>query len=331
MAVLVTGGAGYLGSHLTYALTDRGQDVVVLDNLSTGVRSLVSGQAIFVEGDVADQKLVREILRRYSIDCVVHLAGSVDVSQSIVSPLLYYANNLAASYSLIESCLHERIFNFVYSSTAAVYGQPNVAAVTEDTLTAPTTPYGRSKLMVEWMLEDVARSHGEFRYVTLRHFNVAGADSKGRTGQSTIGAGHVIRNACRVALHRAPYLSVYGTDYPTVDGTGLRDYIHVMDAISAHLMALESLRSGWPSDIYVCGSGHGYTVRQIVAALEEVGKCSLPVKDCGRRDGDIASIVADPAKLKRKLGWQPVYGLKQMLASTLDWERPLTAVPVGLD
>ncbi len=240
MSVLVTGGAGYIGSHMVHALSDRGEHPVVLDNLCTGVRGLVAEGATFVEGDIADVTLVRELIQDLSIDAVIHFAGSVVVPDSVETPLFYYANNTAASRSLIEACVAEGMQNFVFSSTAAVYGTPETMPVAEEAPTNPINPYGRSKLMTEWMLRDTADAH-DFRYAALRYFNVAGADEKGRTGQSTPRATHLIKRACQASLGRVPSLGIFGTDFPTVDGTGVRDYIHVMDLIAAHLLALDHL------------------------------------------------------------------------------------------
>jgi UDP-glucose 4-epimerase len=317
----VTGGAGYIGSHMTYALLDRGDRVVVLDNLSTGVRSLVAQQAEFVEGEVADQHLVRELLRTRSIDAVIHFAGSIVVPDSVSNPLKYYSNNTVASRALIEACVEERVRNFVFSSTAAVYGMPEVAIVTEDTSKEPINPYGRSKLMTEWMLQDAARAY-DFRYIALRYFNVAGADPKGRTGQSTPRATHLIKRACQVALGRAPYLDIFGTDYPTPDGTGVRDYIHVSDLIAAHLLALDALRNDSKPDVFNCGYGRGLSVREIITAVERAAGLKLAVKESPRRAGDPPILVADSSKLKRTLNWTPRYdNVDTIVRSALDWER----------
>src|SRR3954468_9916344 len=269
MAVLVTGGAGYIGSHMTYALLERGEDVVVIDNLSTGIRDLVSPKAAFVQGDVADKALVKDVLKRHGVDAVIHFAGSVVVPESVERPLFYYQNNTAASRNLVEACVEMGIHHFVFSSTAAVYGMPGDGIVTEATLPDPINPYGRSKLMTEWMLADVSRAQ-DFRYVALRYFNVAGADPAGRTGQSTPRATHLIKRACQAALGRIPRLDIFGTDFPTPDGTGVRDYIHVMDLVDAHILALTSLRQGGRSEVYNCGYGRGLSVREIVRSVEEV-------------------------------------------------------------
>src|SRR5262245_46302580 len=238
MAILITGGAGYIGSHVAYTALEREREVVVLDNLSTGMRCLVAPDAHFHEGSAADQSLVSSLLRRYSVTAVIHFAGSTVVPESLEDPLTYYANNTLTSRSLIESCIKERVKHFIYSSTAAVYGAPERNPVNEEAPTAPINPYGRSKLMTEWVLAVAARVH-DFRYVSLRYFNVAGGDPLGRTGQSTRSATHLIKRACQAALGRIPVLDIFGSDFPTRDGTGVRDYIHVSDLASVHALALE--------------------------------------------------------------------------------------------
>jgi UDP-glucose 4-epimerase len=328
MTVLVTGGAGYIGSHMTYALIDRGEHVVVLDNLSTGIRSLVSEHAAFVQSDVGDQATVRRIITDHHVDSVIHFAGSVVVPESVSEPLLYYANNTVASRSLIEACVKESVKYFVFSSTAAVYGSPQTTSVSEESPTVPMNPYGRSKLMTEWMLEDASRAHDEFNYITLRYFNVAGADPLGRTGQSTPKATHLIKRTCQVALGRLPYLEIFGTDFSTPDGTGVRDYIHVTDLVEAHLLALDALRSGAGSAKYNCGYGHGFSVREVVAEMEKITGHRLPVKEAPRRPGDPAVLIADPTRLKSALNWRPKYeDLQAIIRSALDWERRFNERP----
>jgi len=319
--VLVTGGAGYIGSHMTYGLLDRGERVVVLDNLSTGVRGLVAADAKFVEGDVADQQLVRRILREHTVDAVIHFAGSIVVPESVSDPLKYYGNNTAASRALIEACVKENIRNFVFSSTAAVYGIPEVPVVVEESPKDPINPYGRSKLMTEWMLQDTARAH-DFRYIALRYFNVAGADPKGRTGQSTPRATHLIKRAAQVALGREPYLDIFGTDFPTPDGTGVRDYIHVTDLIAAHLLALDALRNEGKPDVFNCGYGRGLSVREIITAVERAAGHKLAAKESPRRAGDPPTLVANSTKLKNTLNWTPRYDdVDIIVRSALEWER----------
>jgi len=325
MTVLVTGGAGYIGSHMTYALLDRGEQVVVLDNLSTGVRALVGEKAEFVAGEIADQALVRELVRKHGIDAVIHFAGSIIVPESVEQPLRYYANNTVASRALIEACIEAGVGNFVFSSTAAVYGMPDVSLVREDTPQHPINPYGRSKLMTEWMLADASKAY-DFRHVVLRYFNVAGADPQGRTGQSSPRATHLIKRASQVALGREPYLEVFGTDYPTPDGTGVRDYIHVTDLVAAHLLALDALRGGAKSATFNCGYGRGLSVRDIVNAVERVSGRKLTIREAPRRAGDPPMLVADSTKLKQTCNWKPQYDdVDVIVRSALEWERRFNA------
>ena len=315
MAILVTGGAGYIGSHMTYALCDEGQKVVVLDNLSTGIRGLVSPEAVFVHGTIGEPGVADSVLKQHAIEAAIYFAGSVVVPESVGNPTKYYRNNTAASSALIEACLRQGVRNFIFSSTAAVYGMPDRAIVGEDQAPEPINPYGRSKLMTEWVLADVARAH-DFRFVALRYFNVAGADPGGRTGQSTHNATHLIKRACQAALGRQPWLDIFGQDYATPDGTGVRDYIHVSDLISAHLLALEHLRAGGELSIFNVGYGRGFSVRDVIAATEEVTGKKIPVRDSARRLGDPAMLVADLLKLKARLKWAPQYDdLKTIIRS----------------
>ncbi len=328
MAVLITGGAGYIGSHMTLALLERCEDVVVLDNLSTGVRGLVPDGAKFIEGDVSNSELVEWILRDRNVDAVLHFAGSTVVPESVAYPLRYYANNTVASRDLIETCARVGLKHFIFSSTAAVYGVTDMAAISEDALRDPASPYGRSKLMTEWMLQDTA-AVADMRYATLRYFNVAGADPKGRSGQSTPRATHLIKRACQAALGQLPYLGVFGVDYPTPDGTGVRDYIHVSDLVTAHALALDHLRRGGQSDTFNCGYGCGFSVRDVIAAVERASNRRLPVKELPPRPGDLASVVANPSRLKARLGWKPRYGnLNAIIQHALNWERRLEAACV---
>jgi UDP-glucose 4-epimerase len=325
MSVLVTGGAGYIGSHMTLELVDGGDQVVVLDNLVTGVRAQVSEKATFIQGDISDKDLVRDILQKHRIEAVIHFAGSVVVPDSVENPLMYYSNNTAKSRDLIESCIAGGVKQFIFSSTAAVYGVTDEASIAEDAVKDPASPYGRSKLMTEWMLEDAAHAH-DFRYVALRYFNVAGADPKGRSGQSTPRATHLIKRACQVALGRAPYLGIYGTDFPTPDGTGVRDYIHVSDLIGAHALALAHLRDGGASSLFNCGYGRGFSVREVAKAVEKAAGAPLAVKEMPRRAGDPPAIVSNPAKLKAALGWKPQHdSLDEIVASALAWESRLNS------
>jgi len=268
---------------------------------------------------------VKDVLGRHGVDAVIHFAGSVIVPESVERPLFYYQNNTAASRNLVEACVETGVGNFVFSSTAAVYGMPESGIVTEATSPDPINPYGRSKLMTEWMLADTSRAHA-FRYVALRYFNVAGADPEGRTGQSTPRATHLIKRACQAALGRIPRLDIFGTDFPTPDGTGVRDYIHVMDLVDAHILALASLRDGGQSEIYNCGYGRGLSVREIVRSVEQVTRCEVPVREAARRAGDPPMVVANSTKLKTGLGWCPrSFDVNEIVRSAFEWERRLKA------
>jgi UDP-glucose 4-epimerase len=324
MSVLVTGGAGYIGSHVVYALLDRGEDVIVLDNLSTGNRAHVSEKVPLVEGDIADQALVRDLLVQYGVTSVLNFAGSIVVPDSVADPLAYYDNNVVRSRALIQACVETEVKQFIFSSTATVYAADARQPLAEDERKAPISPYARSKLMTEWMLEDVAHAH-DFRYIVLRYFNVAGADPEGRTGQSAPKATHLIKRATQAALGRVPHLDIFGTDYPTPDGTGVRDYIHVTDLAAAHLLALDTLRSGAPSTTYNCGYGRGLSVRDVISGVERVIGRSLPVLEQARRPGDPPTLIADPARI-RALGWTPRHDdLDGIIRSALAWERRFNA------
>jgi UDP-glucose 4-epimerase len=321
LTILITGGAGYIGSHTAYALLDRGESVVVLDNLSTGQMSLVSDSATFIQGDAGDEELVKRIIEEREIDAIIHFAGSIVAPESVTDPLLYYRNNTMVSRALMSAAIESGVNRFVFSSTAAVYGAPRDAIVSEEAALFPINPYGRSKLMTEWMLQDVARAYPSFRYVALRYFNVAGADLGGRTGQASRAATHLIKRACKVALGRLSHLDVLGTDYPTLDGTGVRDYIHVSDLALAHLNALDALEAGQPSGVFNCGYGTGFSVRQVVSAVEQITGRKVPTVEAPRRPGDAPSIVANPTKIKSTLGWRPRHdSLETIIRSALDWE-----------
>ncbi len=325
MKTLVTGGAGYIGSHTVYALLDRRESVVVLDDLSTGVRAQVGEDAAFVKGDAGDRGLLEKTIRNHGVDAVIHFAGSIVVPESVADPLGYYGNNVVKSREVIAACLATGVKNFIFSSTATVYAGDAKQPLAEDERKAPISPYARSKLMTEWMLEDVARAH-DFRYHILRYFNVAGADPKGRTGQSAPKATHLIKRAAQVALGRVPQLDIFGTDYPTPDGTGVRDYIHISDLAAAHLLALDALRSGAPSAVYNCGYGRGLSVREVVMGVERVTGRPLPVKESPRRPGDPPTLIADPSRIKAALGWKPAHDdLDEIIASAIAWERRFNA------
>lgn len=321
MAILVTGGAGYIGSHMVYALLERGMDVVVIDNLSTGLRRLVAPDAIFIEGSAGDITLIRRLIAPHSIDAVIHFAGSLLVPESVANPLAYYENNNSTSRNLIEACVREGTRHFIFSSTCAVYGIPAKNPVNEDIPVNPLSPYGRSKLVTEWMLQDVATAHG-FGFVSLRYFNVAGADAKGRTGETTPDASHLIRRACLAALGRIDHIDIFGTDYPTKDGTGVRDYIHVTDLVAAHVSALDYLRGGGDSVILNCGYGRGFSVREVIDAASRITGHSIPARPAPRRPGDPPEVVADSSRLKHLFQWVPQHdSLEEMIASVYRWEQ----------
>ena len=325
MTILVTGGAGYIGSHMVYTALDRGEDVVVIDNLSTGNRGLVAPEAHFIEGDAGDKALTHDVIKRFGVDAIIHFAGSIIVPESVSQPLAYYANNTSVARNLIEAAVENRVRHFIFSSTAAVYGNGGAGLVSEMHPMMPLSPYGRSKMMTEWMLEDTARAH-DFRYVTLRYFNVAGADPRGRTGPSSPRATHLIKRGCQVAVRISPALEIFGTDYPTPDGTGIRDYLHVSDLVEAHALALDYLRKGGTPRVMNCGYGHGSSVREVVAAIENVAGRKLPVKEAPRRAGDPASIVADSSLIRTTLGWEPTQDeLDKIVASAYRWEQKLNS------
>ena len=323
MAVLVTGGAGYIGGHMALALADRGEDVVVLDNLSTGFDWAVPPRAKLVIGDIGDQELVSRTIRERGIEAVAHFAAKIVVPESVADPLGYYLNNTAKSRSLIEAVVRSGVKSFIFSSTAAVYGETSSEPVGEDTPKNPMSPYGRSKLMTEWMLEDASRAH-DLGYVALRYFNVAGADPAGRIGQSTPAATHLIKVAAQTALGHRPALEVFGTDYPTRDGSCLRDYIQVSDLANAHLSALDHLRRGGGSLTLNCGYGRGYSVLEVIDVMKRVSGVDFPVKLSPRRAGDPAAIVAKADRIRAELGWVPQHDdLDGIVRQALAWERHL--------
>jgi UDP-glucose 4-epimerase len=318
--ILVTGGAGYIGSHVVLELRARGLPVVVLDDLSAGRREVVPEGVELVAGDLGDAALLARLLDRHPIDAVIHLAASTKVGESVARPLAYYRNNVAASLGLLEACVAHGVKHFVLSSTAAVYGSPERMPVDEEAPCCPVSPYGHSKLMVERMLQDVGAAHG-LGHVILRYFNVAGADPAGRAGQTTPEATHLIKVACEVVLGARPALALFGEDYPTPDGTCVRDYIHVSDLAQAHALALEHLRAGGASRTFNCGSGRGYSVREVIEAVSRVNGRKLAVERAPRRPGDAVAIVADTSRIERELGWRPERDLEQMVQDALAFER----------
>ena len=322
--VLVSGGAGYIGSHVVRQLVEAGESVVVLDDLSTGFRDAVAG-ADFVLGNSGDSALVGKLLRERRVATVLHFAARIVVPDSVADPLGYYGANTCNSRSLIAACVDAGVRNFVFSSTAAVYGLPAGGRAAEDTPTAPINPYGSSKLMTEWMLRDAGAAH-PLRYVVLRYFNVAGADPQGRIGQRTPNATHLIKVACEVAVGKRKSMDVYGTDYETRDGTGVRDYIHVDDLARAHLQAIAYLRDGGASTTLNCGYGRGSSVREVIAAVARANGAAIPSVDRPRRAGDPAELVAQADRIRTVLGWTPRHDDIDFIARTaLAWERALVS------
>ena len=325
MTVLVTGGAGYIGSHMVHELVDAGERVVVLDNLSTGHRWAVAKGVPLIVGETGDQPLVTRLIREHGIEAIIHFAASIVVPDSVRDPLSYYRNNTANSRALIECAVNGGVRHFIFSSTAAVYGNPAAIPVTEDAPTVPVSPYGWSKLMTEIMLRDASRAHG-LAHVILRYFNVAGADPQGRTGQSTPTATHLIKVASETALGKRAKLDVFGTDYPTPDGTCIRDYVHVSDLVRAHSDALRHLRSGAPSLTLNCGYGHGFSVLEVIETVKRVSAVDFKVETAPRREGDPARIVATSERARTTLGWRPRFDdLSTIVAHALAWERRLAA------
>lgn len=324
MKVMVTGGAGYIGSHVTLELLDRGHDVIVVDDLSTGHRHLVPPEADLVVVSVGEGARMQEILARNQVDAVMHFAGSIVVPESVEKPLYYYKNNTSSTRELLAACVAQKIDKFVFSSSAAVYGDPPVSPVSEQVRTQPVNPYGRSKLMTEWMLEDMLRAHPGFQYVALRYFNVAGADPKLRSGQISRVATHLIKIAVQAALGLRPGLSIFGDDYDTPDGTCIRDYIHVSDLASIHVEALEYLEKGGQSRALNCGYGKGFSVKEIVEAVKKVSSVDFPVDIATRRPGDPPILVADPRQINKLFDWKPRHqNIDEIISSALEWEKKL--------
>lgn len=322
--ILVTGGAGYIGSHAVLALLDAGWPVVVLDNLSTGFRWAVPGAATFVEGDVGDAALLRQTIEQHKVAAVIHFAGSLIIPESVTQPLKYYRNNSFNTLSLLEVMKSTGVKHLVFSSTAAVYGVKGAEAITEDALKQPISPYGHSKLMSEQIIRDAAHD-GSINYGILRYFNVAGADPAGRSGQSSLGATHLIKVAVEAAVGKRAEVAVFGDDFNTPDGTGVRDYIHVSDLAAAHVLLLEKLmQDSASSHTFNCGYGHGYSVLQVLDTVDQVAGQKVSRRISPRRAGDPDSLIADTTAIRQTLGWQPRYDqLEQIVADALAWERKL--------
>jgi UDP-glucose 4-epimerase len=325
-SILVTGGAGYIGSHTVLQLVARGERVVVLDNLSTGFRQAVRGVPLVV-GQVGDRALVDALLAEHQVETIIHFAAHTIVPESVADPLKYYGNNTCSTRSLLDCASRAGVKHFVFSSTAAVYGIPANGLAAEETATAPINPYGTSKLMSEWMLRDLC-AVTPMRSVILRYFNVAGSDPGGRIGQSTRAATLLVKVACEVAVGKRESLSVFGTDYPTPDGTGVRDYIHVDDLASAHVSALNYLRDGGKSLIANCGYGHGYSVREVIASVEKIAGIKLKVREEPRRAGDPPALVAKADKVREVLGWRArLDDIDTIVRTSLEWEKRLQQEP----
>ena len=325
MRILLIGGAGYIGSSIAHHLLDRGHEPSVLDNLSTGSREAVPARVPFVHADCGDAEALSEALALTKAEAVIQLAAAVRVEESVANPAKYYFNNTVKSLTVFDTCAKAGVKDFVFSSTAAVYGAPAKTLIAEDTATEPVNPYGHSKLASEFMLKDIARVSG-MRATILRYFNVAGADVKLRTGQRTPEATHLIKVAAEVATGARPRLDIYGTDYPTPDGTAVRDYIHVMDLALAHELALTKPGHEGETRVYNCGYGTGHSVREVANAFGKVLNHPLPSRDCPRRPGDVAALACDATKLKRELGWTPAHAsLGTIVETALNWERKLSA------
>lgn len=324
--ILVTGGAGYIGSHVVRQLGATGERVVVLDNLSRGFRQAVTSGELVV-GEVGDQTLVRRIIEGHGIDTVMHFAAYTIVPESVAEPLKYYGNNTCSTRALLEVCAGTHIRHFVFSSTAAVYGIPEGGIASEESRTAPINPYGTSKLMSEWMLRDLSQA-SDLRHVALRYFNVAGSDPEARIGQATKGATLLTKVAAEHVVGKRSHVSVFGSDYATPDGTGVRDYIHVEDLASAHLKALDYLRGGGGNVTLNCGYGHGYSVREVLRMVETVAGQPLSIREEPRRPGDPPTLIARAERVRTELGWKPQYDdLEAIVRSALNWERKLLAHP----
>jgi len=320
MRILITGGAGYIGSHVLKALGKQGHEITILDNLSTGhAKALTYGELVL--GDLNDDAILERLFSTKKFEAVLHFAGSIVVPESVANPLMYYSNNTVNTQRLITKCLKHNCHQFIFSSTAAVYGMPDNGVATEESPTKPINPYGHSKLMSEQMLADVSAS-SPFRYVALRYFNVSGADPEGQIGQSFPEATHLIKVACETATGKRDHIKVFGTDYPTPDGTCVRDYIHVSDLANAHVKALEYLAKGGKSEYLNCGYGHGYSVTDVLNKVKEVTGVDIKIELTPRRPGDPASLTAKVEKIHQVLGWKPQYNsLELIVKSAYEWEQ----------
>lgn len=330
MSILVTGGAGYIGSHIALALLDGGNDVVIADNLSTGLRAMVPEGAVFEEIDLRDRTRLAAIMMEHNVEAVIHCAASTVVPDSMLDPLGYYDNNILSTLALLRAMQDSRVRKLIFSSTAAVYSPEADNPISEDQSLAPMSPYGASKLMAERMIFDMATA-GDVDFSVLRYFNVAGADPEGRSGQSTPAATHLIKVAAEVACGTRPNLTIYGTDWPTRDGTGIRDYVHVSDLAQAHLLVMNNLMGRANNTVFNVGYGRGSSVREVVTAIERATGYTLPINTAPRRPGDLAEVIADGQAFKAALGWKPQYDdLDLIVRHSLDWESKMSTgiVPV---
>lgn len=329
MAILVTGGAGYIGSHMVWELLDHGEDVIVVDNLATGFESAIPPRALFLRGNVGDAAFMDGLFRDHDVEAVIHFAGSVVVPESVENPLAYYHNNTCNTRTLLQSTVEAGIDKFIFSSTAAVYGEPMTSGpIREDAVLNPMSPYGSSKLMSEIMIRDVSLA-SDMRYVMLRYFNVAGGDPMQRTGQSTVGATHLIKIACEAALGKRRGMAIFGQDYDTPDGTCIRDFIHVSDLVNAHYSALQFLRQGGLKFTANCGYSKGFSVREVIDTVKRVSGSDFPVRMESRRKGDIPALTANAHRLRSRLGWAPTHDeLETIVRHALAWEKKLGDLPM---